>query len=128
MWHLEVRWLICQVKLQLLGCKLTCSRLQPHVPTCPKLQPYVLQSGVFYCTEDTVPSVLQGHRVEELIKHCARRAKQAGLLMLQIPTGRRPRPFSPPVLVPLPEALRGRAVLALREDLGFVCESDAHGE
>ena len=31
MWHLEVRWLICQ-----------------------------------------------GHRVEELIKHCARRAKQAG--------------------------------------------------
>ena len=86
---------------------------------------------------------------------------QAGLLMLQIPTGRRPRPFSPSVLVPLPEvssqyvgkhgryhtlltdeylpstlpstlltyllpppeALRGRAVVYLREDLGFVCES-----
>ena len=76
MWHLEVRWLICQ-----------------------------------------------GHRVEELIKHCARRAKQAGLLMLQIPTGRRPRPFSPSVFVPLPEALRARAIGYLREDLGFVCES-----
>lgn len=81
MWHLEVRWLICQ-----------------------------------------------GHRVEELIKHCARRAKQAGLLMLQIPTGRRPRPFSPSVLVPLPEALRERAIAALREDLGFVRESEANGE
>eukprot|EP00908_Phaeocystis_cordata_P025860 Transcript_8337.p1 GENE.Transcript_8337~~Transcript_8337.p1 ORF type:complete len:628 (+),score=288.23 Transcript_8337:230-1885(+) len=80
-WHLEVRWLICQ-----------------------------------------------GHRVEELIKHCARRAKQAGLLMLQIPTGRRPRPFSPSVLVPLPEALRERAIAALREDLGFVRESEANGE
>jgi hypothetical protein len=43
--------------------------------------------------------------------------------MLQIPTGRRPRPFSPSVLVPVPEALRGRAIVYLREDLGFVCES-----
>ena len=49
--------------------------------------------------------------------------EQAGLLMLQIPTGRRPRPFSPSVFVPLPEALRARAIGYLREDLGFVCES-----
>ena len=101
-WHLEVRWLICQ-----------------------------------------------GHRVEELIKQCARRAKQAGgvahmlqiprlrylvitstnqagLLMLQIPTGRRPRPFSPSVLVPIPEVSRKYARKLLRGHLYVTCQLALH--
>ena len=45
-------------------------------------------------------NMCQGQKVEELVKWCARRAKNAGLLLLQVPTGRRPRPFAPPVLVP----------------------------
>ena len=72
-WHLEVRWLVCQA-----------------------------------------------HRVEELVKSWTRRARQAGLLMLQVPTGRRPRPFSPSVLVPLPASMRATAVARLRDELGFV--------
>ena len=72
-WHLEVRWLVCQA-----------------------------------------------HRVEELVKSWTRRARQAGLLMLQVPTGRRPRPFSPSVLVPLPTPMRAAAVARLRDELGFV--------
>lgn len=33
-------------------------------------------------------NMCQGHRVEEIVKQCARRAKGAGLIFLQIPTGR----------------------------------------
>lgn len=69
----------------------------------------------------------QGHKVEDLIKFCARRAKQAGLLFMHIPTGRRPRPFAPAVLVPLRKALHPQAVRALRYELNFHRESTANG-
>lgn len=68
-------------------------------------------------------NMCRGDKVEDLIKYCARRAKQAGMLLLQVPTGRRPRPFSPPVLVPVPLGLQSRAVLELRTRLCFVRES-----
>ena len=68
-------------------------------------------------------NMCRGDKVEELIKYCARRAKQAGMLLLQVPTGRRPRPFSPPVLVPVPARLQPRALLQLRTRLCFVRES-----
>ncbi len=68
-------------------------------------------------------TMCQGPKVEELVKFCARRAKLAGLLLLQVPTGRRPRPFAPPVLVPIPSALQARALLKLRTELCFLRES-----
>ena len=68
-------------------------------------------------------NMCRGDKVEELIKYCARRAKQAGTLLLQVPTGRRPRPFSPPVLVLVPTKLQPRALLELRRRLCFVRES-----
>ena len=68
-------------------------------------------------------NMCRGDKVEELIKYCARRAKQHGMLLLQVPTGRRPRPFSPPVLVPVPPKLQPRALLALSTRLSFVRES-----
>ena len=68
-------------------------------------------------------TMCQSQKVEELIKFCARRAKQAGLLLLQVPTGRRPRPFSLPVLVPIPSALQAKALLLLRTELCFLRES-----
>ena len=68
-------------------------------------------------------NMCQGHKVEEFAKYCTRRAKQAGLLLLQVPTGRRPRPFSPPVLVPVRPPLQERAVLELRTRLNFLRES-----
>ena len=49
-------------------------------------------------------------------------AVQVGLLFLQIPTGRRPRPFSPPVRVLLPNHLHEKALTALCTRLGFVRE------
>ena len=68
-------------------------------------------------------TMCQSQKVEELIKFCARRAKQAGLLLLQVPTGRRPRPFALPVLVPIPSALQAKALLLLRTELCFLRES-----
>jgi len=68
-------------------------------------------------------NMCQGHRVEELVKYCARRAKQVGLLFLQIPTGRRPRPFSPPVRVSLSDSKHGTALSWLSTHLCFVRES-----
>jgi hypothetical protein len=61
--------------------------------------------------------------VEELIKYIARRAKQSGMLLLQVPTGRRLRPFSPPVLVPVPAQLQPQALVELCTRLCFVRES-----
>eukprot|EP00965_Chrysotila_dentata_P089113 2942259-Pleurochrysis_carterae.AAC.1 len=55
----------------------------------------------------------QGQHIEELLKHCTRRAKSVGLLLLQIPTGRKPRPFSPKGLVTLHKSLHERAIAAL---------------
>ena len=79
-WHLELRWLMCQ-----------------------------------------------GQQVEEIVKHCTRRARQAGLLLLQIPTDRRPRPFTPRALIVVPESLRKRAAEALCEEIGFVNEYAREG-
>jgi hypothetical protein len=42
---------------------------------------------------------------------------------LQVPTGRRPRPFSPPVLVPISTRLQPRALTELRTRLCFLRES-----
>ena len=61
--------------------------------------------------------------MEELIKYIARRAKQSGMLLLQVPTGRRLRPFSPPVLVPVPAQLQPQALVELCTRLCFVRES-----
>ena len=72
-------------------------------------------------------NMCRGDKVEELIKFCARRAKQAGLLLLQVPTGRRPRPFSPPVLVPVATNLQPKAQFQLRTRLCFVRESSHVG-
>ena len=49
-------------------------------------------------------------------------AKLSGLLLLQIPTDRRPRPFTPRALIVVPEPLRKRAAEALCEEIGFVNE------
>lgn len=68
-------------------------------------------------------NMCQGHKVEDLVKYCMRRARQVGLLMLQVPTGRRPRPFSPPVLVPISTRLQPRALMELRTRLCFLRES-----
>ena len=68
-------------------------------------------------------NMCQGHKVEDLVKYCMRRARQAGLLLLQVPTGRRPRPFSPPTLVPISPRLQQYALIELRTRLCFVRES-----
>ena len=64
----------------------------------------------------------RGTKVEDFITSTIRQANKAGLLLLQIPTGRRPRPFSPPLTVRVAEPLRHAASLALRRQLGFVRE------
>ena len=136
MWHLEVRWLICQghrveelikhcmrrakqegARTHLLACLLTLLFSTDSLThSLTHLLTYFLLS--YSLTVDLLAAVARAHASQ-----LPPPSKQAGLLMLQIPTGRRPRPFSPSVLVPVPEALRGRAIVYLREDLGFVCES-----
>ena len=72
-------------------------------------------------------NMCQGQRVEELAKYVTRRAMQSRLLLLQIPTGRRPRPFSPPVRIPLADDYHEQALRALRTQLCFVRESLVNG-
>ena len=69
----------------------------------------------------------QATQVEDLLKYCARRARAAGLLIVQTPTMRRPRPFVPKVLVPVPRHLHARAIGALCAEVGFVRECGAVG-
>ena len=64
----------------------------------------------------------EGPRIEDFVQHCTRRARLAGLLMLQIPTGRRPRPFTPHAIVPIATNLQSQAAAALCNRLSFVCE------
>jgi len=67
----------------------------------------------------------QGQQVEEIVKHCTRRARLAGLLLLQVPTDRRPRPFTPVAVVAVPTHLRPAAIAALCHHVGFVDECTA---
>ena len=61
---------------------------------------------------------------EDLVKYCARKARRAGLLLIQLPTDRRPRPFAPQALVRLEQSLQPRAAQLLCEEAGFVRERD----
>ena len=63
-------------------------------------------------------------QIEDLVKYCARKARRAGLLLIQLPTDRRPRPFAPQALVRLDQSLQPRAAQLLCEEAGFVRERD----
>lgn len=63
-------------------------------------------------------------QIEDLVKYCARKARRAGLLLIQLPTDRRPRPFAPQALVRLEQSLQPRAAQLLCEEAGFVRERD----
>lgn len=53
--------------------------------------------------------------------------RAASSACMQVPTGRRPRPFAPPVLVPVPPALQARALHELRTELCFLREATYAG-
>jgi len=137
-WHLEIRWNMCRAdKVKLPTSYLLPTFLPSYHPTfflpsylptfLPSYLPTILPSYHLTVLPSCHPTILLptalAWQVEELIKYCARRAKQAGMLLLQVPTGRRPRPFSPPVLVPVPLRLQPAALRELRTRLCFVRES-----
>ena len=67
----------------------------------------------------------RGTKVEDFITSTIRQANKAGLLLLQIPTGRRPRPFSPPLTVRVAEPLRHAASLRCVDSWGSFARATA---